>query len=174
MIVWSAGRPLVWSDFRGPVDPDAPPRTAASTSSSLTLGYELEVRQDRRCTFVITSIETLATFEPSASWVKPGQRTAEVLEHEQGHFDITQVHKMIPDREARGLVGDERRCPSGAAMEAIQARAAAIVAEVRDRVWADLRDVQERYDAETAHGTQRAAQREWSARIEEALRRGRW
>src|SRR5690606_14094360 len=83
-IRWDAGRRLQWSDFRGPVDPDAGPRAAALTAASVSLGYELEVRTGRRCDFEVSKIETAAEFHPEHSWVREGARTDAVLEHEQG------------------------------------------------------------------------------------------
>jgi len=172
---WSADRPLVWSDFRGPVDPQAAPRTAAETASSLEFGYSLQVeRAGNDCVFEIAEVRTRATFEPRASWVRQGQRSAEVLEHEQGHFDLTQVHRLMLERDARALVGDERRCSDDDSMAEIETKADELVAPMRDRIWQNLQSVQAQYDAETQHGLLREAQQEWSARIDEALRRGRW
>lgn len=173
-IPWDASRPLEWSDFRGPVDPDAPPTAAALTSASVSLGYELEVRRNRRCEFEITKVETAAKFHPENSWVRDEARIDAVLEHEQGHFDLSEVFRSMLEREAGRLVGEPRRCPAGADMPAIEAEVGELVDDVREPIFDALGRVQAEYDAETGHGMLRGAQREWTTRIGDALRRGRW
>lgn len=173
-IRWEAGRPLTWEDFRGPVDPDAGPLAAALTAASVSLGYELEVRTGRRCEVEVSRIETAAEFHPEHSWAREGGRTDAVLEHEQGHFDLTEVFRAVLDREAAALVGRVEACARGADMAAIEAQVAEQVARIREGVFAELERVQAQYDAETGHGTVPDAQREWTARIREALRRGAW
>jgi hypothetical protein len=175
-ITWSADRPLQWSDFAGPVNPTAPFDTVAMTAASLnwTYSYQLE-RSSRRCVFRITEITTEALFHPEDSWARPEHRTAVVLEHEQGHFDLTHVHKLMLDREATALVGDERSCGRRASTAAdVESRVAEAIRPLRERIWRDLQRVQAEYDASTRHGILVDAQRQWTARIREALRRGRW
>jgi hypothetical protein len=171
-----ANRPLTWSDFRGPVDPDAGPRAAALTAASLSLGYELEVRRARRCEYEITKIEKSAEFHPQHSWVRDQARTDAVLEHEQGHFDLTEVFRAVLEREANGLIGVARPCGAGADadMTAIEAEVGELVAEVRGRIFAELDQVQRQYDTETGHGTLPMVQRTWTERIKSALGRGAW
>ena len=173
-IRWEAGRPLRWSDFRGRVDPGAGPRAAALTSASVSLGYELEVRTGRRCELEVTRIETAAEFHPEQSWVRDGARTDAILEHEQGHFDLAEVFRAVLEREAGTLVGRVQRCSSRADMAAVEAQVGEQMARIREGVFDELERVQARYDAETGHGTLPDAQRAWTARIREALRRGTW
>jgi hypothetical protein len=173
-IPWDADRPLVWSDFRGPIDPAAPADVAALTSASISMGYGVAMRRDRRCRFEITQVEVDAIFHPEQSWARDRARTPLVLEHEQGHFDLTHVFRMMLQRDAGALVGEARACPAGADMPAIESRAADLIGRVRDRNWDELARVQAQYDAETGHGTLPQVQREWTARIQRALSRGRW
>lgn len=175
-ISWSADRPLVWSDFRGPVDPSAAPNTAATTAVSLNwmYSYRLE-RGRRRCVFEITEISNDARFHPDDSWAHPEHRTDIILEHEQGHFDLAQVHKLMLDREAAALIGESRNCGHvDATVADVEARVTATVQPVKDRIWGDLQRIQAEYDAATQHGILENVQRQWTARIRDALRRGRW
>lgn len=173
-IRWEAGRPLQWSDFRGDVDADAGPTAAALTAASVSLGYELEVRTGRRCEVEVIRIETAAQFHPEHSWVRDGARTDAILEHEQGHFDLAEVFRAVLEREAGTLVGRVQRCSSRADMAAVEAQVGEQMARIREGVFDELERVQARYDAETGHGTLPDAQRAWTARIREALRRGTW
>src|SRR5690606_12209407 len=110
-ITWSAERPLTWQDFRGAVNPDAAANTAATTAASLSWSYSYELERSRgRCTYRIKDVATEALFNPRESWVKPAHATAIVLEHEQGNFDLTQLHKMELDRAAVDLEGKRRSC----------------------------------------------------------------
>jgi hypothetical protein len=173
-IRWDAARPLTWSDFQGPVDPGAGPRTAALTAASLSLGYELEVRRGRRCEYEITKIETSAEFHPRQSWVRNQARTETVLEHEQGHFDLTEVFRSVLEREANELVGATRSCGTDADMAAIETEVGELVAHMRESIFAELDQVQRQYDAQTGHGTLPQVQRTWTERIRRALGRGAW
>lgn len=172
-IRWVADRPLVWSDFRGAVAPDAEPSAAALTAASVSLGYALEVRRGRGCEYEITAIETSAEFHPEQSWVRDGARIDSVLEHEQGHFDLTEVFRAVLEQEANVLVGRTQRCAT-ADMSAIEAEVGERVASIRERIFAELEQVQSQYDAETGHGTLPDQQRAWTSRIRAALRRGAW
>jgi hypothetical protein len=175
-MIWNAERRLTWEDFRGPVNPGAAVNTAATTATSLgwTYSYELE-RSRGRCTYRITDIATEALFDPNASWVKPAHATAIVLEHEQGHFDLTQIHKMELDRAASDIEGKRTGCGDpDATLAEVEAKVAEEVGPVRERIWQKLQSVQDQYDRETGHGTRVDAQREWTARIQQALRRGLW
>src|SRR5690606_480735 len=169
-IIWSADRPLTWQDFRGPVNPNAPPNTAATTAASLSWTYSYELERSRgRCTYRITDIATEALFNPSESWVKRDHATDIVLEHEQGHFDLTQIHKMELDRAADEIEGRRTSCgDADAALAEVEARVAEEVGPVRERIWQNLQSVQDQYDRETGHGTRVDAQREWTARIQQA------
>ncbi|HEX6994197.1 MAG TPA: hypothetical protein VF339_08620 [Gammaproteobacteria bacterium] len=173
-IRWQADRPLEWSDFKGQVDPNAGPQTAALTSASVSVGFELEVRGGRRCEFEVLRIETTAEFHPEHSWVRDGARTAAVLEHEQGHFDLAEVFRAVLERQAAALVGRPQRCAAGADPSAIEAEVNEWIAEIRGQVFDELERVQDQYDAETGHGTLPDAQSVWTARIRQALRRGSW
>lgn len=173
-IAWDEQRPLTWDDFQGPVDPEAAPTAAALTAASLSLGYELEVTRGRGCEFEITKIETSAEFHPQHSWVRDRARTEAVLEHEQGHFDLTEIFRSALEREAARLVGQPRRCRAGADMAAIEAEVGELVGQIRESIFAELDSVQRQYDAETGHGTLPDVQRAWTERIREALRRGAW
>ncbi len=173
-IRWEASRPLEWADFRARVDPDASPRTAALAAVSISLGYELAVSRGRGCSYEITAIETSAEFHPDHSWVRDEARTAAILEHEQGHFDLAEIFRVILAREARPLVGASQRCPERDDMAAVEAEVGERIGQIRERIFAELERVQAEYDAQTGHGTLAAPQREWTARIAAALRRGAW
>jgi hypothetical protein len=79
-IAWSGVRRLNWSDFKATPDPKSP--NAALTSSKISFKYSQSGSNFR---YTIT-----CEFDRNASWGKV--KTAPILAHEQGHFDISEIH----------------------------------------------------------------------------------
>ncbi len=90
------------------------------------------------------------------SWVVTSQKTANLLAHEQGHFDIT------------GLMG--RDC--AADLAALRARSADELQGEVNRILAHYRQwaqrLNDQYDDETNHSRNREAQQRWEGRIRAA------
>lgn len=81
-ILWDTDRKLVWDDFKGTADAGMPNIEAltASTIEVSTSYYENEVPKFNVASFFIKS----------QSWTKTDSDFT--LEHEQLHFDITEIH----------------------------------------------------------------------------------
>ena len=177
-IQWSADRPLSWDDFLGAVDPNAPLENVALTAASLAWSYEYAIeRDDKSCLYRITGIHTQAIFNPGDSWVKPGHRTAAVLNHEQGHFDLTQIYKLILDERAHHLIGARDRCEGdtvGEASEFAESRVAEQVQGLFQDMWQKYTSTQETYDDQTRHGTVMGTQGLWTEIIQRGLRLEQW
>ncbi|HEY8520043.1 MAG TPA: hypothetical protein VIN61_08190 [Gammaproteobacteria bacterium] len=171
-IEWRPDRKLAWSDFRGPVDPAASRRVAASSMVSLEFGYGYAIeRSAGLCGYRITEIASAAVFHPESSWVRPDAATDALLAHEQGHFDLAQVHKLEFEASTRSLLDVRYTCRYAGAIEQDVLRR---LDPLREDIEARLETLQAQYDAETGGGTIAARQREWSERIAAALERGRW
>lgn len=110
-LAWDAARPLRWADFRAQVPRNTDEVNVAATAASLgwTYAYEFERSADG-CLYRITDVKATATFHPEDSWVKPGFDTADVLEHEQGHFNITEIYKRAFEARTQELVGSTGPC----------------------------------------------------------------
>ncbi len=142
------------------------------TAASLTWGYSYVLeRGNGRCVYRIDSVDVRAIFNRQDSWIRPGHLTERVLEHEQGHFDITQLYKLKLEALTRDLVGVRRPC-QGESVEAASSyaerEAGRAVSDVADKIWSEHVAAQEAYDDQTRHGTERDAQRAWL----EAIGRG--
>lgn len=177
-IAWADQRWLTWNDFLGPVDPRAGSERVAMTAASLSWGYEYQIeRGEDDCAYRITAVRAQAIFNQRDSWVRPGHRNPTVLAHEQGHFDLTQIYKVILDERASELIGRRNAC-EGDSLEAASSftekDAAALVQALFDEVWQAYLAAQATYDQLTRNGTEPQAQEEWTGRIERALRDGRW
>lgn len=143
-IVWSAERPLVRTDFKGPV-PAFPGDTGALTVSGLLHAIECDAKRLEYAVY--------ALFQPSGSWTRPevmrdGPVGARELAHEQGHFDLTELEAR---RFRAELLTFNVPCESAvAAFEAI-AQAAEVRLLARQRL----------YDTETIHAFNGAEQERW-------------
>jgi hypothetical protein len=177
-ISWSADRPLTWEDFAGPVAARAAPEHAAMTAASLSWTYAYAFEWSAAaCAYRITDIRVAALFDPGKSWVKPDQRTAAILAHEQGHFDITHIHKLMFDDSARRFIGATGVCKGKSEKRIasfIEGEIAARVGPVYEQIWRNHTRVQETYDSETRHGIWTEAQKSWLEKIAAGLRGRRW
>lgn len=83
VIYWSDDRPLTWSDFQG--DPNYDYGDISALTSSGILHF-------KGCENDKIIYEIKAYFEKDYSWVKEEALTDHHLQHEQIHFDITQLY----------------------------------------------------------------------------------
>jgi len=169
---WAPGARLGWEDFQGSVDPSASAERVAMTAASLSWGYTYGLeRGDGRCVYRIISIDIRAIFNREDSWVNPRHMTDRVLDHEQGHFDITQLFKLKLEEAASQLLSDRWPCEGDStesASEYTEEAAGRIVSALGQRIWSEHVAAQEAYDEQTRHGTVHAAQQAWL----DAIRRG--
>jgi hypothetical protein len=177
-IAWDANRLLTWDDFAGPVATGVHAKQVAATAASLGWAYHYRVEQSNgSCVYRITDIRVSAVFDPNRSWVKPGHETAAVLAHEQGHFDIAQIHKLMFDDMTREFVGTARKCKGESAKRIakfVDNDIARSLGDLYEQVWEQHTEAQETYDSATNHGTHAAAQEQWLARIAAGLRNHGW
>ena len=148
---WSTARRLTWDDFQG--NPPTQGREGAKTAYSLYSAW--------RCRGTAFEFRVTAAFRPHQSWVKqavlddPEQRRT-VLDHEQTHFDLGEVYARKMRDAFAHLVGACRRS---------DAQLGAVV----ERVAAEEKEEQRRYDAETNHGLLAAPQAAWILRTRRLL-----
>ncbi len=148
---WMPDRRLTWADFQGP--PDMMSDAAALTT--YVLSYDTDCQGDR------FTYQVVSRFLPRASWVKSihlmDSRSDRTLQHEQTHFDLSEVHA----RRARQ------------ALAALVNPCARPEAEIDGLIKSFARDdgaTQLQYDRETLHGTIARRQGEWDARVRTWLR----
>ena len=173
-IAWSAERRLTKADFQGRAPAAAP--NASMSAISIDASWE--------CQAGALVASARATFEPSRSWWRSSQgsvwagvaerasssqaqqearrnvvqRDLQLLEHEQLHFDIAEVTaRKIAARFAEF---------KGACSEAGGTDRIHEMVVLADR---ELQEEQQRYDRETAHGTNVRVQEQWKLKIRKAL-----
>ncbi len=145
-LVWNEGEPLHWRDFRGPVPADKPAYHGAESRLLIAVGLI--------CTNGVGDLKISAEFDRIQSWARADMPTG-LLEHEQIHFDIAEVHARRARKEAANVLDP---CQNTEAIREI--------AERNQRLAAEMHDI---YDEETHHGTRAEAQAEWSGRIRSLL-----
>jgi Bacterial protein of unknown function (DUF922) len=109
----------------------------------------------------LTQFQATAVSNPAKSWNVGGKKNPELLDHEQGHFDITQIHAQRLELKLRKLLA-LRKPPTGTG----ETKAAAVGAlqALLDKEYLAVKAATDEenieYDRLTAHGTAGEKQRE--------------
>jgi len=146
-IEWTPGYRLKWSDFRAS-EKHSPGFSIAT--STCGFGYEAMQNGD------VLKVNVYVRFYCDESWHYPAMRLKDVLQHEQLHFDICELYGR---RFYAGII----------ALRADHS----LTKRNMDKLLTALREeydrVQDRYDIETDHSTNVAAQHHWDDMIREEL-----
>ncbi|MEZ4778732.1 MAG: DUF922 domain-containing protein [Flavobacteriaceae bacterium] len=149
-IAWDANRPLTWQDFRG--IPNRADDFVASTNSGMSFSFSFKERNG----IATISYEVVSNFYPDLSWYRPERVTMYILEHEQTHFDISELHARKL-RKALSILTHDREFKEKA--EAIY-----------NRIEAERREMQTQYDQESDHSNIEGAEYQWRKIVAEELK----
>ena len=149
-MAWSSDYKLQWSDFQGA--PNNNSDAAATTASGITFSYRLSETDGNITDFVA---DVTAHFYPNKSWYKPEQVSNHILEHEQLHFDITELHarklrQQISKLSVSNSVGNK--------LDALHVQ-----------ILQELSTMQNNYDAASDFSRNREQQKFWNDSITEQL-----
>ncbi|GAB4042708.1 DUF922 domain-containing protein [Spirosoma jeollabukense] len=143
-------RKLSWQDFTGPVDPES--KYAAKTHWRVNYKYTvILVRGD-----TVQLDLQVATLLKSNSWAVPSKQTDELLEHEQGHFNIAQLCALRFKKAVKNMILFKHNYA-----QTIDSLFNGAIAE------ANQQDIQ--YDEETNHHLNKRQQKKWNTKINEML-----
>lgn len=149
---WKEGRKLTWNDFKE----KAPSfhSSAAITASGLSYGFSADINRGN----VVVNYEIKAYFLTNESWVKPRFKNDEyLLEHEQLHFDITELYVRKFRKKLKGVHFTKD----------VENQINAIYKPIaKARI-----EMQKRYDAETDHSRNRTKQYQWKIKIATELKK---
>jgi hypothetical protein len=166
LVEWSVGRKLAVQDFRGRIASRVP----EASLSWVAIEATWECREGR------ASSQARAVFDPNRSWWTAalpnlwqnvddasllGPRDAgerALLAHEQLHFDMTEVW-------ARRIREKFKTLPSFCRTPGGPKDFEKAIGDL-EREW---QEEQQRYDKETAHGTDAARQRAWARKVAKTL-----
>ena len=108
----------------------------------------------------VTSLTVTIRTVTEDDWVVTSQKSAELLSHEQGHYDITGL--MGRD------MGKEIVAARASSKDDLQTKVTQIIEKYAQRA----KDLSAQYDDETNHGRNRDAQKKWNDRIHSAMQSG--
>jgi len=177
-VIWDENKPLVWNDFQGvigtfPEDEDFSTLSADDTGARIFTYIDWWVwwakSNNTPCEYKISKLDVVASTSKIESWFHPDRiegEEDEILKHEQGHFDIAQIHAQ---EFKIGYEGKTFACPSGVYDDD------EIFNEI-DGFWLKIDDdwgaMDKTYDKETDHHADRKAQAEWDEKIISLLSTG--
>ena len=144
MIDWKADRKLTWKDFEA--KPLAQTDNAALTSSNINFQFGYGPNGFR---YSIT-----CRFDKSRSWVKI--KTDHILAHEQGHFDIAEIHA----RKLKKALSEYKYNESTVKVE---------INKIYQELMKQHHEMQSLYDNQTDHSRNNEKQAEWEKKIADAL-----
>ncbi len=148
---YNPDRKLTWADFR------AEPRRGSHYAAEVFTSFAYEGKSTVKNGVIIISLNVKAYVLKNSSWGRPDAQNAYALNHEQRHFDIT---KIIAERFKRRIQPDSLTLEDYNSLIQYQ-----FLESFRD-----MNRMQERYDTETGHSVNQAAQERWNRVIDAELR----
>ena len=145
LISWSETRKLTWDDYKGSPNPNSD--AAATTATYLIISYNFN---NGNFSYKIES-----KFSRTRSWGL--HKTAYILSHEQGHFDIAEVFARKLHKKMSAYVFNRRT---------YQKELKKIYQDILD----EKEEMQNKYDKETNHSINKEKQAEWLRKIETMLK----
>jgi len=143
-IPWSSYRRLNWNDFRSV--PKRNTDAVASTSTSLGIAYQVK---NSLLTYQVT-----CNFSKTKSWGLV--KTAYILAHEQGHFDITEIYARKLHQALQSYNFNKRNYKQD-------------VNQAYKKIVTEKEAFQEIYDKQTDHSRNKKEQAVWLMIIEKLL-----
>ena len=150
-IVWSETK-LTWKDFTK----RAGHKEFYKSFTNAGISFFLDEKND------IITIEVIAYFNPEESWVHRDFQNDVLLNHEQLHFDITELYARRMRYQMAQYIGMD-------AEEFARKNLVDKVKKIYKDQYNEMQDEQRRYDAETAHGTNDKEQEKWLLMVLESL-----
>jgi hypothetical protein len=145
LIDWNSNRKLTWQDFKGPVDTES--KNAALTSSSINIEFGYD---DAGLEYSIK-----CSFNQQKSWVRI--KNDEVLAHEQGHFDLAELHARKLHKAMKAYKFNARTVSND-------------VNKIYDSLMTAHHEAQNIYDQETDYSRNKVKQEEWQKKIADELK----
>lgn len=148
-IAWDENKKLSWSDFQGRPEPG---KYVASTNSGISFTFSYTVKDGK----VAMDYEVKSNFYPKLSWYIPAEVDDYILQHEQTHFDISELHaRMLRKKIEATLFTNNAKREVEALYKEIE----------RQR-----RSMQVKFDIETDHSKNEQAEFKWEVYIAKQLR----
>jgi hypothetical protein len=153
-------RNLSWDEFRELASRPADEHEDAQIHSEVEPPSQVGVTSERGV-LRVTSLRIQLRTVREDNWVVKDRKSAELLSHEQGHYDLT----GLLGRDS----GNEILAARASTRDELQAKVRDIIEKYREqaKTWT------ERYDSETDHSRNRDAQKRWDDQFRSATTSGR-
>ncbi len=143
---------ISWEDFKGA------PRSGSPYGAAIFTSFQAETNITVKDRIIIATVRPRVFMDRSMSWVKSPSRNWEGLKHEQLHFDITYLTMLEYLDKIRDL-----------SAETADDLSSMIQFEYLE-YFRKMNRLQEKYDAETHHSTNRASQAAWESQLKKLLK----
>ena len=150
-IVYFLNRPLQVSDFQGPVEGQT--YEMAITASGIGISYSEQTQNGQ----IVIDLTIAPYFNRAKSWFKKEARSANVLAHEQAHFDITAI-------KACELAGAIRNTSFN------RENYKQLLEQLQQQNGRESTEEEAAYDKDTNHGIIADKQMEWQKKISAQVR----
>jgi hypothetical protein len=138
-LTWTEHPALTWDDFNA-----QPPKSVAYPSALSDTGFKFQLV----CRNGMLDVDAAAFFSPSGSWVNPTTKNADLLKHEQGHYDMAELYALrLRQAILAAKIGCDDKAKANAAGEKM-------VAEFQR----DWQNAERQYEEGTRYGTDLAKQ----------------
>ena len=144
-ICWSVDRKLEWADFKG--KPSSLVQTYYGDTADVVSVISIYVDLDSSNNYFVKTV-----FDKN-SWYEKGKNQSQALEHEQKHFDLTEIYS----RKLRKRIEEE------------EYRDGFDIDSLYQEIMNELNIISAKYDVATAHGAISLAQSNWSEKIQKEL-----
>lgn len=149
-IIYRPGIVLNWTDFKGqPVE-----GSDAAALTNAGFGLKLAFRRVENNSQLVLDVN--CNFSRKDSWVKSGNKTAYILNHEQKHFDIAYIHtcQFIQDLQKAHFTNGNYE---------------SVIQKIYKENALAMGKMQNQYDGETSNSRLPGKQAEWDRLISDRL-----
>lgn len=148
-IPWKANQKLTWADFQGKPEPRS--GFVATTNSGISFSYSTTNGE------ALKSFNVQSYFYPKSSWYLPSQVNQHILNHEQTHFDISELHARILRKKI-----SETTFTKNIKKE---------IDKIYYSVEQSRREMQQNFDAETDHSKNKDKEKQWELFVLKELKK---
>ncbi|WP_026451643.1 DUF922 domain-containing protein [Aequorivita capsosiphonis] len=149
-ILWNENRKLTWEDFRGKPIPSA--SFVASTNTGINFQYSYSLKNGE----VTVEYSVASFFYPEKSWFQPGKVNQYILNHEQAHFDISELHARMLRKNLEG--------------KKFSKRVKLEIKRIYHQTEQKRRAMQVKFDVETDHSRNEIQEAIWEKQIAKQLK----
>jgi len=145
-ILYAPGELLSWSDFK------ASPVEGHDAAALSNAGFGIKLMFRRLGDASQLTIAVSCSFSRKDSWVKRGNKTTYILNHEQKHFDIAYISTMLFIQNLKKATFTNTNY-------------AALIEKIYNESAQAMSDMQNHYDGETSHSRIPEKQAEWDEKV---------